>query len=367
MLGSGGGSRSLWRTTAHVGVPGAAGLPATGSAHHSSPSGPRSSLGASAGAPLRRAWYVATTFNQDRMLEYGLWAAGALTIGLGDRARSWPGSPSSFALGESAAAGYDGARDRHGRLDRDVRPLHGGQGRVPVDRLRQPDAGAQPHLSSCRCCSPERRCSSSGDGGAAWAVVARRRARPLPRHATPYSPDAVSRTTRRTGSRSPHSQTGSSAGRTDTIEHALVVVTVVATALLAAAVAPARGSLQARGSPCSRRSPPRRSRGRERRRCTPPTERPSSRKRLYDTLPKPANWLDRATDGRPVVFLGLAVADANPINLLEFWNRSIKGVWSLDGYGAGTGSHGDAGPRRAPTARSLLPERTTSSRFPAST
>ncbi len=28
-------------------------------------------------------WYVATTFYQDRMLEYGLWAAGALTIGLG--------------------------------------------------------------------------------------------------------------------------------------------------------------------------------------------------------------------------------------------------------------------------------------------
>ncbi len=60
--------------------------------------------------------------------------------------------------------------------------------------------------------------------------------------------------------------------------------------------------------------------------------------RLYDTLPKPANWLDQATDTRPVVFLGLAVADPNPIHLLEFWNRSVKGVWSLDGSAPGPGA-----------------------------
>ena len=29
------------------------------------------------------AWYISTTFFQDRMINYGLWAAGALTIGLG--------------------------------------------------------------------------------------------------------------------------------------------------------------------------------------------------------------------------------------------------------------------------------------------
>ena len=30
-----------------------------------------------------RSWYVATTFFQGRMLDFGLWAAGALAIGLG--------------------------------------------------------------------------------------------------------------------------------------------------------------------------------------------------------------------------------------------------------------------------------------------
>ena len=28
-------------------------------------------------------WYISTTFFQDRMIDYGLWAVGALTIGLG--------------------------------------------------------------------------------------------------------------------------------------------------------------------------------------------------------------------------------------------------------------------------------------------
>jgi hypothetical protein len=52
---------------------------------------------------------------------------------------------------------------------------------------------------------------------------------------------------------------------------------------------------------------------------------------LYAALPKPANWLDRATNDGTAVFLGQQMdTDPNPVFELEFWNRSLKGVWSLD-------------------------------------
>lgn len=59
--------------------------------------------------------------------------------------------------------------------------------------------------------------------------------------------------------------------------------------------------------------------------------------RLYENAPQPVNWLDRATGGEPALFLGEAVDDANGIHLLEFWNRSLKQVWSLDGSAPGPG------------------------------
>ncbi len=60
--------------------------------------------------------------------------------------------------------------------------------------------------------------------------------------------------------------------------------------------------------------------------------------RLYQTLPSPANWLDKSTDDRPTVFLGQGIRDPNPVNLLEFWNRSLVKVWSLDGTAPGPGA-----------------------------
>ncbi len=52
---------------------------------------------------------------------------------------------------------------------------------------------------------------------------------------------------------------------------------------------------------------------------------------LYATLPKPPNWLDRATNDGSAVLLGQQLsADPNGISELEFWNRSLRGVWSLD-------------------------------------
>jgi hypothetical protein len=55
--------------------------------------------------------------------------------------------------------------------------------------------------------------------------------------------------------------------------------------------------------------------------------------------PKPLTWLDDITGGEPVVYLGQnlnAGADLG-IWLTEFWNRSLKHVWSLDGTAPGPG------------------------------
>jgi hypothetical protein len=48
-------------------------------------------------------------------------------------------------------------------------------------------------------------------------------------------------------------------------------------------------------------------------------------------------WLDRATHGQPTLYVGQQVQDPNSVNLLEFWNRSLKQVWSLDGTAPGPG------------------------------
>lgn len=54
-------------------------------------------------------------------------------------------------------------------------------------------------------------------------------------------------------------------------------------------------------------------------------------KSFRDSQPDPIDWVDRLTGGEPTVYIGQQIADPNGINLTEFWNRSIKKVWSLDG------------------------------------
>jgi hypothetical protein len=54
-------------------------------------------------------------------------------------------------------------------------------------------------------------------------------------------------------------------------------------------------------------------------------------------LPQPRNWVDLATHGGGVTYLGQAVKDANGIWLTEFWNRSLKHVYTLDGTAPGPG------------------------------
>jgi len=48
-------------------------------------------------------------------------------------------------------------------------------------------------------------------------------------------------------------------------------------------------------------------------------------------------WLDKITHGAPTLYLGQQMQDPNGEWLLEFWNRSIKQVWSLDGTAPGPG------------------------------
>jgi hypothetical protein len=53
--------------------------------------------------------------------------------------------------------------------------------------------------------------------------------------------------------------------------------------------------------------------------------------RLYQGTPQPVDWVDRVTGGAPAVYLGQRERDYNEVWLLEFWNRSIERVWSVDG------------------------------------
>jgi hypothetical protein len=54
-------------------------------------------------------------------------------------------------------------------------------------------------------------------------------------------------------------------------------------------------------------------------------------------VPDPPNWIDRATGGRPTLYLGQSIADPNPLFVTEFWNRSIDAVGTLEDQGVGPG------------------------------
>jgi hypothetical protein len=59
--------------------------------------------------------------------------------------------------------------------------------------------------------------------------------------------------------------------------------------------------------------------------------------RIALNMHQPANWLDRLTGGGSTVFLGQQLTDPTGVWLLEFWNRSIEKVWSTDGSAPGPG------------------------------
>jgi hypothetical protein len=62
-----------------------------------------------------------------------------------------------------------------------------------------------------------------------------------------------------------------------------------------------------------------------------------SSSRFVDNIQKPMTWLDDHTGGASTLYIGQQMKDQNGEWLLEFWNRSIKAVWSLDGTAQGPG------------------------------
>jgi MFS family permease len=58
------------------------------------------------------------------------------------------------------------------------------------------------------------------------------------------------------------------------------------------------------------------------------------------TLRRPYDWVDLHTHGKPTVYLGQGIADQNGEWLMEFWNRSLKTIGSLDGTVGGPGPAG---------------------------
>jgi hypothetical protein len=61
---------------------------------------------------------------------------------------------------------------------------------------------------------------------------------------------------------------------------------------------------------------------------------------LAATLGKPYDWVDRITGRKPTLYLGQGVSDQNGEWEMEFWNRSIVSVGSLDGTVKGPGPSG---------------------------
>ena len=66
---------------------------------------------------------------------------------------------------------------------------------------------------------------------------------------------------------------------------------------------------------------------------------------LIQGFPDPPTWVDDATKGAPTLYLGKQVTNANGIHLLEFWNRAIEKVWSVDGTAPGRWTDRDSRPR----------------------
>jgi uncharacterized membrane protein len=58
------------------------------------------------------------------------------------------------------------------------------------------------------------------------------------------------------------------------------------------------------------------------------------------TLRQPFTWVDDVTQGKPTLYMGQGGWDPNAENLIEFWNRSIVTVSSLDGSVEGPGPAG---------------------------
>jgi hypothetical protein len=287
-----------------------------------------------AGAVISRrsySWYVATTFYKDRMLDFGLWSVGALAIGIGvlplvaalaalvpARARRWTGGERGFVLVTVAAIGcfvvYTAVKGAY------ISTVHGNV--VPERNLIY----LTPLLFAGGAWLVVR-------GGRAWAVAAAGAFCAWLVVATPYSLahptyDAHGFAILALANRE---------FRWDVprMEHVLLLVAIAGTAVLLLLPALHRRALRlgAAGLLAA---------GVLAWTLTTQVYAASGERafadRIYSTLPKPANWLDAMAGDDTAVFLGQGIADPNPIWSLEFWNRSLTRVWSLDGTAPGPGA-----------------------------
>ncbi|HEY7693209.1 MAG TPA: hypothetical protein VH816_12785 [Gaiellaceae bacterium] len=82
-------------------------------------------------------------------------------------------------------------------------------------------------------------------------------------------------------------------------------------------------------------------------------------RRLLANFPTPPTWIDDATGGKPTIYLGQKITDPQGIWLMEFWNRGLTYVWSLDGTAPPPGRRApgyvtpDAGPDGLLTGKSI--------------
>ena len=60
---------------------------------------------------------------------------------------------------------------------------------------------------------------------------------------------------------------------------------------------------------------------------------------LLRNFPSPPTWIDDATGGKPTIYLGQKITDPQGIWLMEFWNKGLTYVWSLDGTAPSPGRH----------------------------
>lgn len=54
-------------------------------------------------------------------------------------------------------------------------------------------------------------------------------------------------------------------------------------------------------------------------------------------LPTPQDWIDRTNGNQRTMFIGQSLAGSNQFWLLEFWNQSMQDVWSVDASAPGPG------------------------------
>jgi hypothetical protein len=80
---------------------------------------------------------------------------------------------------------------------------------------------------------------------------------------------------------------------------------------------------------------------------------------LLRNFPTPPTWIDDATGGKPTIYLGQKITDPQGIWLMEFWNRGLTYVWSLDGTAPPPGRQApgyvtpDAGPNGLLTGKDI--------------